>query len=330
MSGERKNTSACMACSGSATINTKCGDEFGPEWDKVGDTGCGSCRFNGAVIGRRAICQRTRYLGNNLSCCLGKGPGGERTIEVPNIFDPPKFGQPNNTTTVVIPSNLSCDPNWTLSSGGCDAAMANYCSLSDNATKDKKCIEWRNARPTQAKATSINTIKANPDLLKDSDTQLFAKSLANSGDPSLDGAVTTYCSKNPSDPLCTCIKSTATTSLGINPKCVDAECLATGYMTANQASTACPNETSCTQINNLKNAGVSLISSIETSQTCGNQTTNNTDNTDTTIETSPNILLYVIIFIFVIMIGSGLYYFVFTSEQTSSDYFIDEEDSTAQ
>lgn len=30
------------------------------------------------------------------------------------------------------------------------------------------------------------------------------------------------------------------------------------------------------------------------------------------------------------MIGSGLYYFVFTSEQTSSDYFIDEEDSTAQ
>lgn len=269
MSGAQKNTSACMACTASATINTKCQDEYGPEWTKVGDTGCGSCTFNGAVIGKKATCRHSSYLGNNLSCCLGKGPGGEKQISIPSIFDPNPFDGLPAYDTITIPSNLSCDPNWTIATGGCDAAMSSYCSMGTNALTDSKCKEWRIARPAQAKAASINAIKANPDLLADADTQSFAKDLANSKDSSLDAAVTTFCTKNPNNALCTCINSNATTKLGINPKCVDAKCLATGYLTGNQVATACPNVVSCTQINNLKNAGISLISTIETSQNCG-------------------------------------------------------------
>lgn len=276
MSGAQRNTSACMACSGSATLNTKCQTEFGPEWTKVGDTGCGSCHFNGAVIGKHATCQHTSYQGNNLSCCLGNGSGG---------------------------GNLTCDPNWTLSSGGCDGSMSSYCALNSNAVSDPKCIEWRNARFAQAKATSINTIKANPDLLASADTQLFARQLSNSGDPSLDNAVITFCSKNPNNALCSCINSSADTKLGINPKCVDSKCLETGYLTANQISTACPDVVSCTQINNLKTIGVSLSSNIKASQDCGN-------NASTAPETPAepnNTLLYILIFILVIMLGSGIY-----------------------
>lgn len=277
MSGVQKNTADCMACTASATINTKCQSEFGPEWTKVGDTGCGSCTFNGAVIGKKATCKHTSYLGNNLSCCLGKGPGGEQQITIPNIFDPAPFGGTPSTSTITIPSNLSCDPNWNFASGGCDAAMTSYCGMGTNSVTDPKCKEWRTTRAAQAKAVSINAIKANPDLLADSDTQAFARDLSNAKDSSLDAAVTTFCTKNPDNKLCTCVNSNASTKLGINPKCVDAKCLETGYLTANQSATACPNVISCTQINNLKTAGISLISTIETSQNCGNETPSASD-----------------------------------------------------
>lgn len=284
MSGERRNTSACMACTGSATINTKCQEEFGPEWVRVGDTGCGSCRFNGLVIGRRGTCKHSSYQGNTLSCCLGNGPRNSRT---------------------------SCDPNWSINTGGCDNAMAIHCAMGSNAVNDVKCKEWRSARPAQANAISINTIRSNPDLLADPDTQLFAKSLANSGDPSLDSAVYNFCSRNPDNKLCTCINSKALTDLGINPKCVDAKCLETGYLTANQVSTDCPDIISCTQINNLKQSGLSLVSSIKTNQSCGNET-------DTTTEEKPvniNMLLFVIIFL--VIIALGLSYSIFFNNSPS-------------
>ncbi len=76
-----------------------------------------------------------------------------------------------------------------------------------------------------------------------------------------------------SDPWCACILSKAKTAGGqLNPVCVDQRCMSTAaFKPFSLTSVACPDEINCTQIVTMKNIGISVAPSIETSSNCGGQ-----------------------------------------------------------
>jgi len=86
-----------------------------------------------------------------------------------------------------------------------------------------------------------------------------------------DAAVIAYCKGAGSGtPFCSCLNSPATTRGLINPKCVDIDCIAQGYLTANMAQSNCPDVVNCSVVADLSNSGVSLASSSPIVQNCGN------------------------------------------------------------
>jgi hypothetical protein len=82
-------------------------------------------------------------------------------------------------------------------------------------------------------------------------------------------AVMEFCRKNPTDPFCTCINSKVNGSgLGVNPACIDAACIQTGFKTSNMM-TPCPPIYNCEQVNNITNMGVQISSTANTELNCG-------------------------------------------------------------
>lgn len=156
-----------------------------------------------------------------------------------------------------------------------------------------------------------------------------------------DRAVLSYCELNPNDQYCSCIKSIAAVKGVINPKCVDAACLRTGYLTTNMQSTQCPTVINCEINATLVNSGMSVYTSIPIEQNCGGSN-NGSGSVPGVVETtvkeqpvpsqspqSPQSSLadfkYLIIFIFLVVIliaiiGVSLSYDVFSFNETVTPY----------
>lgn len=87
-----------------------------------------------------------------------------------------------------------------------------------------------------------------------------------------DDAVTKWCADpaHSADPYCACINSAANNpAMGINPKCVDAACIRSGYLTSGMSATACPDLVTCNVQNYLNNSGVQMSSGVTPEQNCG-------------------------------------------------------------
>jgi len=82
----------------------------------------------------------------------------------------------------------------------------------------------------------------------------------------------TYCDQNPTDPYCACIKSPAKGIGGVNPKCIDAACLAGGYLTTAMKNTNCPSIIDCSIKTTLENTGIIFSNTTPIQQNCGNTT----------------------------------------------------------
>lgn len=138
-----------------------------------------------------------------------------------------------------------------------------------------------------------------------------------------DNSVIAFCNKNPTHPYCTCIKSPAQTKGLVNPKCVDAKCLNTGYLTTAMKNTNCPNIVDCSIVNTLNNTGVILNYQVPIQQNCGGKDSirapitqpppipagpkiGTSDNIELNTDT---ILLFLIIFIVFIAVLMGIIYF---------------------
>ncbi len=147
-----------------------------------------------------------------------------------------------------------------------------------------------------------------------------------------DAAAMAFCKSNPNDPYCTCINSVASQKNIINPKCIDAKCVQTGYLTSSMLNSPCPSVINCEINATLVNSGVQLNTSIPIQQNCGNTTvvspvpivvppkpTTTTVNIDipvtpSTGESPDYTILFIFIFLillFVILSGIAIYFDIF-------------------
>jgi len=114
-----------------------------------------------------------------------------------------------------------------------------------------------------------------------------------------ESAVNNFCaeSANKNDPFCSCLNSPAGRSLSY---CIDGTCITSGFLTPNMYSVKCPNNVSCTQINQLQSDGLTDIvatyaqnctgaatPSTGTSSTTPSTGTTSTGTSSTTPSTSP-------------------------------------------
>lgn len=117
----------------------------------------------------------------------------------------------------------------------CDGAIAAYCTGA-GGLNDEYCKSWCRSNPTVC-----------------------------------DNAVIAWCASHPSDPYCTCVRSRAS-SVGANPKCVDRDCIVSGYQTSSMRLAQCPNIIDCTLKLAIENSGVNIGTTIPVQQNCGNTT----------------------------------------------------------
>jgi hypothetical protein len=92
-----------------------------------------------------------------------------------------------------------------------------------------------------------------------------------------DDIVMRYCATpvGRNDTYCACINSPAN-STNVNPKCVDRNCLQSGYLPNTMMKTACPAIITCEANVQLINSGVILSNTIPIQQNCGGGTTTKT------------------------------------------------------
>lgn len=258
---------SCTACP--SYLYNNCQNDFGPEYVNDGDQG--GCGFLG--FGCQLKCRWTGYSASASDCCLNN-PTGQRT----------------------------CDPNYNRGNASCDTAMQQHCSIGDNVMSDQKCQDWCNQRPDACRATKLAYCSTNLDKAT---CRTWCNDDANY--ESCATAVQPYCELHPTDIYCSCINSrVVSANLGVNPKCVDQTCLASGFLTQNMRTTACPSNINCTVQAAAQNSGISLITNIPIQQNCGASAT-------TAVTTPPPSassglqIYYILIFIFIVFIAILLY-----------------------
>lgn len=84
-----------------------------------------------------------------------------------------------------------------------------------------------------------------------------------------DTIVNNFCKLQPNDPYCACINSPAQKTGAVNPKCVDKNCITTGYLTSPMKDTNCPSIINCNIKTTLENSGVILSYNVPIQQNCG-------------------------------------------------------------
>lgn len=94
-----------------------------------------------------------------------------------------------------------------------------------------------------------------------------------------DQGMARYCMRkdNMNKDICNCINSPANK---YNPRCIDSNCIRTGYMTSNMLQGTCPDVIDCSVYNNIKNSGGTVeMPEPHIEQRCGNK--GDGTNTDT-------------------------------------------------
>lgn len=253
MSGQIKYTRMCGACGPAVTARAKCTAEYGNEWAYDGFGPCDMCRWGWLnwTIGTKAKCKHVSYLGSPTDCCLGRDTGKN-----------------------------SCDPDYRPGSAACDSALAAYCRVGDRMNSDNRCIQWGNVRPEGSRQIKSEYCLAN---LGVKECQTWCKNETVAGRGTCDNAMTNYCKgAGANSAICSCINSKlADPNIGINPKCIDSNCIRSGYITQNMYNTNCPNITNCDVQMDIINTGI-LTANFDVNQECG-QT--NAPNRDTPSET---------------------------------------------
>jgi hypothetical protein len=79
-----------------------------------------------------------------------------------------------------------------------------------------------------------------------------------------------YCPRNSRDPICSCINfSVKHPELGVNPSCIDKDCITRGYKTQSLQQTRCPSIINCTMQNKMANSGIQIAPIVRLEQDCG-------------------------------------------------------------
>jgi hypothetical protein len=202
--------------------------------------------------------------------------------------------------------------------------MKGVCSNPDLLTTDPACRKWVRLSPDAAYDTMKSVCSNSKYITSDACKEWCAKNPT-----ACDQAVINWCSleENANNPYCSCINSKINTpKYGINPLCVDSQCLQYGYATANMRTAECPSIINCDIIANLNSDGISIGTTVPIQQNCSSITgvspsTPSTPSVPITSTTtlSPTIILF-LLFVFIIIISLLAYSFgIF--EKISSYYF---------
>lgn len=269
----------CTACP--ASLYNSCQDTFGPEYVNDGDEfGCG-------LLGCKLKCRHTGPTASAQDCCLD-----------------------------TVPSNRSCNKSlYYRGSPACDSVMKSYCQQGDKVHTDAKCKEWCTLRPDACRETKAAYCTKHLDMRECRD---WCNRDENAG--ACAAGVQDFCDVHPTDPYCSCLKSVILNiDAGVNPKCVDQDCLMSGWLSQNMRNANCPNIINCDLKLAVENSGVSFATSVPVEQNCGStgdQVNKNVEVTNTLppiqddrkMSTGMLVTIMVLVFILFVLIGVLLYY----------------------
>lgn len=232
-----------------------CRNRFGPEWRYSGEGTNRGC----PAFEHKIYCIHDSYHGEPYPCCTTGESGKDQ---------------------------ITCDPKYTPSSALCNDSMTKFCK-GDKLFKNPRCRQWAEAQPGAA-YVNVKEFCTNPANID----QEFCKIWCNrQKDGTCDSAVTEFCKKNKNHPYCSCINSKlAGRDYNINPKCFDADCLKTGYLTKTMDQTPCPNIVDCAMNIKLANSGVNLAN-FQYNQNCSSSTGGGTVNTGSGSSPSPGVTI---------------------------------------
>lgn len=161
---------------------------------------------------------------------------------------------------------------------------------------------------TRCKA-ALTEVSTHPHHTRE-DPHLLKYCMLNFG--SCDDYMKDYCSKNPTDPKCACIKSPLL-HYKYNPLCTDQSCIQGGYQTQSMSSAAkggCEIVDCSTYLSASANKNINF-SDVNIQQRCGSQATQTSDVKGTSPSTLHKLIPIVIGVIIAIMIIAFLIAFVF-------------------
>lgn len=156
--------------------------------------------------------------------------------------------------------------------------VGQYCSSSNSPFDDEVCQKWQKAFPEEFKKSAVTYCQSNLDKEK---CQQYCRFQSASGDGVCDSMMSSFCQKNSSHPVCTCITSKLNFSKDkdLNPKCFDKSCLFTGYIPSDMQNAYCPTAINCVVGRKLKDLGYDLSTlTINSSCNSGSGQGNNSSN----------------------------------------------------
>ena len=271
------NSQKCMACKGTMT----------PFSSNDNSNKCDPSK------GYNEYYKRMRYLGNQNICCF------KNDIQNDKVHYDLNGDQKDN---------LTCHPNF-LKHGSldCRSVKNKFCSLNSNIFTDERCKE----HCTMSKLDCYDIKKEicnNPNKYKNNKKYCDTFCLENEGH--CDNSIINFCKikKNFKEPICSCVNSIFKNPefQGINPKCIDKECMIHGYSTMALKNTT--NKTTCPQVNCqliVQNSGLEFnLKNNILKNNCGLSDTELLKHGDTTIhkEDNFNYLKYYLLFMFLIII----------------------------
>lgn len=185
--------------------------------------------------GYNAYYKRIRYLGNKKKCCL-------------------KSNYEDNKINYDIHGNhtkalLTCDPKFLkYSSLNCREVKDTYCSVNNNIFTKDICKQ-------HCEHAWVNCINIKKEICNDpirfANNRKYCDNFCLQYEGHCDDSILNFCEKkeNQNEKICSCVNSIYKNKefQGINPKCVDKECMVHGYSTMALKNTT--NKTSCPTIN---------------------------------------------------------------------------------
>ncbi len=187
--------------------------------------------------------------------------GGTRPAVVRNYFGGDQkqccLNQPYNH----LIGDKACDPALTINCTDCFPYFKDYCSQGDNIFTDSKCQQWADKWPTNAwtikkgMCSSDGAIQSNQNCRNFIISQGRQDSMNN-----MDGVMYDFCSRHPTDSLCTCIKSPSDIPC---PNKFNKDCVASGYVPYTMQTAPCPDYIDCKQYVNITDKALVVGTKIE-------------------------------------------------------------------
>lgn len=290
MSGERK-WSGCVGCTLIDNIkHQNCRTSYGDEYEADGTER--GCTYPGDIFPNTRCqyrCRHFQYTANIDDCCVGKAP----------------------------PAKKSCNPSYTYRHDRCQEPLKKHCR---DKMETALCKEWLNARPNDARQSMVEYCATR---LNNETCRSFCRDPANT--TACAAIVAKYCNANPTADFCACLKSDVKSKVGVSPKCINSDCVVSGYKPIDMLYDKCPDIINCEIQALINNSGISISPEFVIEQNCQSGEVDIIDSGEPTGEPTgepiDELYIYLFIFIFVVLVvatGGYLFFKYFSRKESEA------------